>query len=389
MIEKIKKILLENEEYIINLRRELHSVPELGFSEFKTSEIIKRELKKENIDFEENVAKTGVRAIIRGGKKGKCVLLRADMDALPIEEKTEVSYKSTHEGVMHACGHDAHVSILLAAAKALNKVKGELSGDVVLVFQPAEETTGGAEIMINEGVMDNPRVDTCFALHVESAYETGTVALKDGAVMASPDEFDIEITGKGGHGAYREKCIDPIYVAATVVKRIIDFGAEAGETEPSVISVGEINGGNFYNIIPDKVTIKGTSRAVSESVRNKLYEGIKKCVNDVCKEYNAEGKLDFRFMYPPLINDKKATDIMRKVAKENGFSVVEIDKPFMGGEDFSYFAKKAPSSYIYIGCRNEEKKCIYPWHNAKFNIDEKCLLNGAVMLCGACVSYLK
>lgn len=388
MMERIKKILSENEEYIINLRRELHSVPELGFEEFKTSEIIKRELRKENIEFEEGIAKTGIKAHIRGGKKGKCVLLRADMDALPIEEKTEVSYKSTHEGVMHACGHDAHVSILLATAKALNKVKDSLSGDVVFVFQPAEETTGGADIMINEGVMDNPRVSACFALHVESAYETGTVALKDGAVMASPDEFDVEICGKGGHGAYREKCIDPIYVAATVVKKIIDFGAKVSD-EPSVISVGEISGGNFYNIIPDRVTIKGTSRAVSESVRNKLYEGIKKCVEDVCREYKAEGKLDFRFMYPPLINDKEATDIMRKVAKENGFLVAEIEKPFMGGEDFSYFAKKNPSSYIYIGCRNEEKNCIYPWHSAKFNIDEKCLLNGAVMLSGACVSYLK
>ena len=382
MFETVKKFLTENENYIVNLRREFHKYPETEFEEFKTSEIIKRELSEMNISYEDKIAKTGIKAVIKGGKEGRTVLLRADMDALPVSELNDVEYKSTHEGKMHACGHDGHMAVMLAAARALNEIKNEICGNVVLIFRPAEEGQGGAEPMINSGVLENPKPDIAFGFHVEPTYETGSVALKVGGVMASPDEFDIKIIGKGGHGAYREKCVDPIYIASKVITELIDFGQEKySEESPCVISVGEVTGGSFYNVIPDSVSLKGTSRAVDMPKRELLAEGVKQICKKVCAKYGAECEVDFRFLYPPLVNDKSVVEIMRKSAKENGFEIIDIEKPFMGGDDFAYFAQKIPSAYVYVGCRNEKLDCVYPWHSARFNMDEKCLLNGALIMC--------
>lgn len=393
MIEKLSEILDDGKSEIIQMRRELHQIPETEFEEFETAEYIMKKLDEMNIKYTSGIAKTGIKAVIHGGrrdKKRKNVLLRSDMDALPVSENTGLDFCSKNQGKMHACGHDGHMTILLSALRALNSVKEELAGDVIAVFQPAEEGAGGAKPMLESGAFDNDAVDYAFALHVEPTYNTNTVAVKDGPLMASPDEFDIEIVGRGGHGGYRNKCIDPIYAASQVVLRIIDAGRKySTEKSPCTVSVGAVNGGTFYNVIPDSVRLKGTSRAVDFEKRNLLYEEIKKITDEVCRENKTEGKLDFRFMYPPLINNKEACDIMRNASRDIGNEVIELDVPFMGGEDFSYFAEKFPAAYVYVGCRNEEKDCIYPWHSPKFNMDEDCLVNGAKLICAAVVRAME
>ncbi len=389
MIEEIKKLLNEYESEIIETRRSLHKIPELEFEENETADFICKRLDEMGVSYERGIAKTGIKADIVGeieDSNAKCVLLRADMDALPIEEKTDVSYRSCHSGKMHACGHDGHIAILLAVIYALNKNKDKFSGRIVAVFQPAEEGDGGAKPMIESGAFESYNIDYAFGVHVEPTYNTGIIALKDGPLMASPDEFEIEVVGKGGHGAYREKCIDPIYAASELALKIIDVAKNhSSENSPCVVSVGALNGGVFYNVIPDSVKLKGTARAVDFEKRNILYNEIKRINDEVCKKHNTTSNFEFRFMYPPLVNNKSAVDFMRGAVCDIGLELLELEKPFMGGEDFAYFAEKYPSAFVYVGCRNEEKDCIYPWHSSKFNMDEACLVNGAKLLCAAVI----
>ena len=390
--KKTEKILTENFKHTVDLRRKFHRHPETEFEEFETAKIILKELDRLNIKYESGIAKTGIKAYIKGSaqKSGekKCVLLRADMDALCVCEKTRASYKSENEGKMHACGHDAHMAILLSVMCALNEIKDKLNCDIVGIFQPAEEGAGGAKPMIDAGVTENPKADIAFGLHVEPTFETGSIAIGNGGVMASPDEFDITVTGKGGHGGYREKCHDPIYAAAKIVSSLIDEGSALCEKESEcVISIGEISGGNFYNIIPDSVEIKGTSRAVDYKKRSILAERIKEISENTAKEYGCKTDVDFRFMYPPLVNNKYAADIFRAAAKDINIKITEQQKPFMGGDDFAYFAEKIPAAYCFLGCRNEQKGCVHPWHSNMFNIDEDCLLTGGRILCRAVIEY--
>lgn len=384
LYKKTDEILNNNFERTVKIRRNLHMHPETEFEEFETAKIIAAELDDIGIKYQANIAKTGIKAVLKGNgecDKRRCILIRADIDALSVEEKNEISYKSKNKGRMHACGHDAHTAILLSVIRALYEVRDEIPGDIVFVFQPAEEGAGGAKPMIEEGVLENPKVSSAIGLHVEPNFEVGSIAIKSGGVMASPDEFDIEVIGRGGHGSQRDKCIDPIYAACEIVCKIIDFAKSVSEDgNECVISVGEISGGNFYNIIPDGVKIKGTSRAVDLKKRKILANGVEKIVNSICKTYGAAGKVDFRFMYPPLINNEKITKIFCDTARELKMNTVELTKPFMGGDDFSYFAQKVPAAYCFLGCGNAKKDCVYPWHNSKFNIDEDCLLYGGQLL---------
>ncbi len=386
MLSKIKQLVKENKDYMIKIRRELHMYPETEFEEFKTAEIIKRELDKMNIPYKDKIAVTGIKAVIEGKSGGKCVLLRADIDALPITELNDVEYKSTHEGKMHACGHDAHTAIALGVCKVLNEMKDELCGRVIVIFQPAEEGAGGAKPMIDEGIIDGEKVDFAFAVHMEADFDTGSVAFKSGGMMASPDEFDLKITGKGGHGAYRYRCIDPIYAASKIASELIEFAQNKNTPEdPCVISIGKISGGIFYNIIPDSVEIKGTARAVNSKMRQSLCDGVTEITRRMSAELGVKSELDFRFLFPPLENSEKAIKIMENTANDNGFDIVWLQKPFMGGDDFSYFSQLTDGAFINVGCRNEEKDCVYSLHNARFNIDEDSLAVGALML--ACGTY--
>ena len=378
---------------VIKDRRHLHENPELAYCEEKTSLYVQKKLEELGIEYETGYAKTGVVGIIRGKKgEGRTVLLRADMDALPVQEQNDVEYRSKVDGCMHACGHDAHTAMLLGAAKVLKAMENDFCGNVKLMFQPAEEGTGGAEPMIKDGLLNHPTVDGAFALHVEPTYECGTIAVKGGALMASPDGFKITVKGKGGHGAYPHNTIDPVLTAAKIIEGLQSINSRnINTTTPSVLSVCQISGGEFYNVIPDTVTLSGTTRAFDMETRKELFDRIEKISNGICAAMGATCECEFDYMYPPLINDdnmaKHVSDAAADIiGKEN---VLELKTPFMGGEDFSYIANEVEAAYFYLGCRNEQKGCISPWHSANFNLDEDCLSIGVSVMANCALTYLE
>lgn len=392
MVEKIRQMADGIKDELIQDRRTVHEHPELAFHEEKTSAFVQARLKELGIEYKTGYAKTGVVGLIHGKKgAGRTIMLRADMDGLPIQEQNNVPYRSKVDGRMHACGHDSHVAMLLGTAKLLKSLENEFCGTVKLMFQPAEEGAGGAEPMIADGLLENPTVDAALALHVEPTYPCGKIAVKSGALMASPDEFDIVIQGKGGHGAYPHNTVDPILTAAKVVEGLQSIVARSVEAAvPAVVSVCQIQGGQFYNVIPDTVTLKGTTRAFDDATRKLLSERIEQVTCGICAAMGASYTYNFRYMYPPLVNDKAMTELVQTCAEQaaGAENVIVLETPFMGGEDFSYVANRVPSTYFYVGCRNEEKGCVNPWHSANFNLDEECLPLGVSVLAHTVLTYL-
>ncbi|MBQ9097233.1 MAG: amidohydrolase [Clostridia bacterium] len=370
---------------VIEIRRYLHAHPELAFEEINTSKYICKILDEFGIKYKYPIAKTGICALIKGGKPGKTILLRADMDALPIKEEVNCDFKSKTEGLMHACGHDAHTAIMLGAAYVLNKMKDELCGNVKIVFQPAEEGVGGAEPMIKEGVMENPTVDAAFAFHVTHLCKTGQILVKNGPVMGAPDEFDIVIKGKGGHGAHPEECNDPILTASDFITTL----KEKLVLNNTVVTVTAVEGGATYNIIPDIALMKGTARSTDVDTRNILEGRIEEILKAVCKAHGCTYDYNFRYMYPITVNDEGMTNIVRKAAykvlgKEN---VIEYDTCPMLGEDFSYFANLVPGAYIKLGI-NGNGKGEHALHSSKFDIDEDALKHGVKLAVQTVIDYL-
>ncbi len=390
--KQICAIAEQIKDELVRDRRTIHAHPELAFQEEKTSAFVQARLQELGIEYKPGYAKTGVVGLIRGKKgAGKTLLLRADMDGLPIQEANDVPYRSKVDGRMHACGHDSHVAMLLGAAKLLKSMEQEFCGTVKLMFQPAEEGAGGAEPMIEDGLLENPNVDAALALHVEPTYPCGKIAIKSGALMAAPDEFDLIIRGKGGHGAYPHKTVDPILTAAKVVEGLQSITARNIDAAvPAVVSVGQISGGQFYNVIPDEVVLKGTTRAFDDATRRLLSERIEQIAGGICAAMGTTYSYEFRYMYPPLINDSAMTELVGQsaCAVVGEGNVIRLKTPFMGGEDFSYVANKVPASYFYLGCGNEEKGCTHPWHSANFNLDEDCLPLGVSVLVEAAMQYL-
>lgn len=367
-------IIQELENKTIQTRRRIHENPELEFEELKTSELICKRLDEIGVEYCRNIAKTGVVAIVRGKSGGKTIALRADMDALPLEEKSGAEYSSKIKGKMHACGHDAHTAILLSVCEIMHKIRDTFSGNIKFIFQPAEEGVGGAEVMIKEGVLENPVVSACTALHVDPDIETGRVTVRSGFIYASPDEFYITIKGKGGHCAQPHKCIDPIVAAAeliTALKTVPDDGLGA------IVGVTKIESGTATNIIPDEVKLCGTARSTGFEERVRLKNMIETKAKNICDKYGAECIVDFIELFPPLINDEHIADIIRLAAEEElGEENVSLGEPTMMGEDFAYFAKEKPSAIFKLGCRNSEKNIVYPLHSPMFNIDENCMKTG-------------
>lgn len=377
---------------MIKNRRMIHQHPELAFQEKWTSDFVKKQLDNLSISYQDNIAETGVCALIQGKKgPGRTVLLRADMDALPLEECSGVAYASQQPGKMHACGHDLHTAILLGAAKIIKSMEDQFSGNVKLMFQPAEEGAGGAEPMIQAGILTDPPVDAALGLHVETEFDCGTIAVKSGALMASPDEFDITITGRGGHAAYPHTAVDPVLVAAKVIEGLQSIISRClAPSVPAAVTVCMINGGSSYNIIPDTVRLGGTARAVDFETREKLFKLIEQITRGICAAMGATCEFAFRYMYPPLINDADMIALVCRSAREliGDSGIVQLDSPFMGGEDFAYVAKEVPAAFFHLGCRNEQKGCVYPLHSPKFRADEDCMPLGAAILAHAALSYL-
>lgn len=379
-------------EELVAIRRDLHEHPEIGFEEVRTSGVIKKFLKDNGIPYSE-VAKTGVCGIIKGTKEGnnKTIALRGDIDGLPIGDMKTCEYKSKENGRMHACGHDAHTTILLGAAKVLNKYKDQFSGNVKLFFEPAEETTGGAIPMIEEGVLDNPNVDAILGLHVDEETECGTIKIKKGVVNAASNPFSIKITGQGGHGASPHTTVDPVVIASHIVLALQTVvSREIAPVNPAVITVGTLHAGTAQNIIPGEATLSGMIRTMTKEDRAFAIERLNEIVNGIATISRAKAEIKVDESYPCLYNNDEFVDLISESAnvvlgKEN---VLEQRAPKMGVESFAYFANERPAAFYFLGSGNKSKKTTEPAHSNLFNIDEECLPIGVAIQALAAFNYL-
>ena len=390
-MSEVKRLGEKYLQHMINLRETIHMYPEDGFSEFTTSKIIIEELEKLGIKVQKNVATTGVVGLIEGKYPGKTVLLRADMDALKIQEQADVEYKSKIDGMMHACGHDGHVAGLLGAAMILNELKDNLHGNVKLVFQPAEERDGGALPMIEEGVLENPKVDAAFAAHLWGYLNEGEVHLKEGPMMASPDIFNINVIGKGGHGAVPQESIDPIVITCQIVNSLQTIvSRKINPLDPVVITCGRIQGGDCHNVIPNEVELEGTIRTFNEETRNWVPKVMEDLIRGITTSQGAAYEFKYEPKYPALINDKYMTSFakesLKKVVGEE--NVFDLKEPNMGGEDFAYFAQKVPSAFIFVGIANNKSEPVIH-HNPYFKWDSKNVGILAQGLSQIAIDYLK
>jgi amidohydrolase len=366
--------------HVVELRRAIHRRPELGFEEEETAALIERELDALGI-VHRRMAKTGIVATVNGARGGRTVALRADMDALPVGEKTGLPFASQVEGKMHACGHDAHTAMLLGAAAVLQAVRAELAGNVVLIFQPAEEGPGGALPMIDAGALDDPRVESIAMLHVDSRLDVGTVGITPGSVSASADELYIDVRGVGGHGAYPHASVDALVAAAAIVLALQNVVAR--EIDPfasAVVTIGTIAGGYRNNVIADEIAMSGTLRAHDPAIRDELEERVRRVVAGVAAAYRADAEVKVVRGYPPVINDGELARTFSDYLRDNSGLRVLRPEATMGAEDFAYFARRVPGLLIRLGVRGEAAGAIHPAHSPIFRIDERALPFGVQTL---------
>lgn len=388
MQDKIKALALKYYDEIRALREHLHQYPELSFEEVKTAEKICELLDKYGISYQKNIAKTGILAQISGTKKvqrTKCVLLRGDMDALPVEENSGVSFSSKIKGKMHACGHDGHTAGLLGAALILNELRDEFGGVVKFMFQPAEEDIGGAKPMIEAGVLENPSVDAVFGCHLWGNVLENKAQIISGAMMAGVDSFDLKFIGRGGHGAHPHTTIDPIVMAAKFITNVQSVvSRKLKPVEAGVITIGCVQGGSTYNVIPQSASLKGTVRFLSDESQAILQEGIENTAKAVCVESGGTYELEYNREYPPLINDEKmanlaANSFAKILGSENVITRAEAD---MGAEDFAFLTRARKGAYIFVGiCKDPQNPPLH--HSENFAWDSKnlqILMQGEAMI---------
>ena len=372
----IKKEIQKISEHIYSYRRDFHQYPELSFQEYRTAETISKHLESFGIEHRTGVGKTGVVGEIVFGD-GPTIALRADMDALPIQEVGDLKYKSKNEGVMHACGHDGHMAILLGAANVLSKNKKLKKGKVRFIFQPAEEGAGGARYMIKDGCLD--QVDEIYGLHLWNYQPVGEIGVKNGPIMAAADMFDIIIKGKGGHGATPQGTVDAIVVASNLITMLQTIvSRNTNPLDNTVVTIGEINGGQNFNVIADEVRLTGTTRAYTENNRNMIKKRMQDIIDGVSKSFGAEIVLKYKEGYPPTVNHEDPTKLVLEassmvVGKGAGYPYLS-----MGGEDFSYYLQKVPGCFFFVGSAPDKNNILStPHHCSHFDIDERSLLIGA------------
>jgi amidohydrolase len=362
---------------VVAFRRDIHAHPELGFEESRTAGIVSARLRDLGYEVHDGIAITGVVGVLHGTRPGKTVMLRADMDALPLAEETERPFASTFEGKMHACGHDGHVAMLLGAARIIAERRDELAGTIVLCFQPAEEGKGGAKLMVDEGMLERFGVERAYGLHLFSQLATGVLGFREGPFYASSDSIEIRIDGFGGHGAAPHLSIDPILVAAEFVASVQKIvSRQIDPIEPAVVTIGAIHGGTTHNVIPSSVTMLGTVRAFDRGVREKMAERIERVLAGVCSASGATYAFDYAWRYPVTSNDVAQTAYVRALAERTfgGERVVTSEK-HMGAEDFSFFAERVPACYFVVGSSGDARTS-FPHHHGKFDIDEDALETG-------------
>jgi len=367
---------------LVEWRRSLHQRPELGFKEVLTAEFIAKKLTEWGIEHFSGIAKTGIVAIIKGNLEGPVLGIRADMDALPIQEQNDVTYRSQHDGVMHACGHDGHTAIALGTAKYLSQHRQDFNGTVKIIFQPAEEGPGGAKPMIAAGVLKNPDVDAIIGLHLWNNLPLGTVGVRSGALMAAVELFDCTILGKGGHGAMPDQTIDSIVVSAQIINALQTIVARnINPLDSAVVTIGKFHAGNAHNVIADTASMSGTVRYFNPALSDYFAKRLEEVIAGICQSHGAKYHLNYSRLYPPLINDSRMAELVRSVATE------VVDTPAgvvpecqtMGGEDMSFFLQEVPGCYFFLGSANPEKGLAYPHHHPRFDFDETALSMGVEM----------
>jgi amidohydrolase len=369
---------------LVEWRRQIHQKPELGFQEKITAEFIAQKLQNWGIVHQAGIAQTGIVAIIKGEKpgNGKVLAIRADMDALPIQEQNEVPYCSQHGGVMHACGHDGHTAIALGTAYYLNQHRKDFSGTVKIIFQPAEEGPGGAKPMIAAGVLKNPDVDAIIGLHLWNNLPLGTVGVRAGALMAAVELFRCTIFGKGGHGAIPHQTVDSVVVAAQIVNALQTIvSRNVNPIDSAVVTVGELQAGTAVNVIADTARMGGTVRYFNPNLAGFFKERIQQIIAGICQSHGASYDLDYIHLYPPVINDTGIAALVHSVAEEVVETPIGIvpECQTMGGEDMSFFLQEVPGCYFFLGSANPEKKLDYPHHHPQFDFDETALPMGVEM----------
>jgi amidohydrolase len=376
---------------VVATRRDFHAHPELGYQERRTAGIVAARLRELGLDVREHVAETGVIGLLRGARPGPTVLLRADMDALPIQETGDAPYRSTIPNVMHACGHDGHTAVLLGVARLLAGQRDSLPGTVKFVFQPAEEGGAGAKRMIEEGALESPSVEAAFGIHLWNDGPVGAVGVRDGAFMAASDSFDLVVKGQGGHAAGPHRTIDPVVTAAhlivalqTIVSRQVD------PLQSAVVTVGHIEGGHARNVIPDEVLLQGTVRTFDPGLRQAMPERLERTARSVCAAFGGECGLRYWFGYPPTVNDPGMADLVREAAREVvGEERLVVAPQVMGAEDMSYFLERVPGCFFRVGSANAERGLTRPHHNPAFDFDEDALPIGVEVLARTARRYLE
>ena len=382
-----RKMVQDEKEAIVEMRRELHRIPETAFCEEKTSAFVSKHLRKLGLKVETGIAKTGVVGLLELGKEGKTLMIRADMDALQVQEKTGLPFASGHDGVMHACGHDAHMAMALGAASVLTKIKGKLKGNIKFVFQPAEEGPGGAKPMIEAGVLENPKVDFVTGCHLHDSVE-GTIGVKPGRVLAANDRFDLKIIGKGGHGAMPHLCVDPIDVGVQVINALQRVASRQNNPmSPMVLTVGRFHAGTAFNIIPGEAELAGTTRTFDRDIWDSWQERMERIIKGVCEAMGAGYEFKFFRGYPPTVNDETLVEIVRRCAAQVvGEGNVFEPEPIMAGDDISFFLEKVPGFFFFLGVGRENS---VPLHNSRFDFNEEVLPKGVEMYLRLAFELLK
>ena len=379
------------EDWVVALRREFHQHPELGNEELWTAHYISKLLTEMGIPHQTGVAGTGVVGLIQGSRPGKTIALRADMDGLPLTEATGLAYASLNPGKMHACGHDAHLAIQLGAARLLNSLKKDFAGNIKLLFQPAEETTGGARPMIAAGCMNNPVVDYVLGLHVTPLAEAGQVLLREGQITAASDSLRITIIGRSTHAAYPEEGVDAIVIAAQIITALQTIvSRKISPLDSGVITLGKINGGSRENIIAETVILEGTIRSLDPITRDKIKTNLSRIVNGICDAMGGSGQITFTEGYLPIINHEDTMKTIEANAKNflGNENVLIKEQPSLGVDDFSFFANQAAGVFYYLGCGNKKQGITIPGHSPEFQIDETCLKTGVLLQLSNTLSLL-
>jgi len=377
----LKERIYGMKDWLIEIRREIHMYPELGFEEVKTSRLVSEWLERFGLEVQKGIAGTGVIGLLRGKSPGKTVAIRADMDALPIEEFNQVPYASQIKGKMHACGHDAHVTILLGVARVFSSFRDQVKGNIKWIFQPAEEGGGGGKRMVEEGVLENPHVDAIFGAHVFPQIEIGKVGICEGKALASADRFTIKVIGQSGHAASPHLAKDPILVSGHLITQIhCIVSREVDPLDSAVITIGRVSGGSAFNIIPDEVELLGTVRALSPEIREKMRKRVEEIVRGVTQSFGVEYRFEYEYGYPVLVNEPEMIKLVSSAcAKGIGEEKVVEVQPSMGAEDFAFYLEKVPGAFFRLGIRNESKGIVHPYHNSRFDIDEDVLPFGVEM----------